>query len=200
MSKPFTFDRVIRMLIAVAIAILVVWLTGKLYNVLLPFCLACLISYILEPFVEFNQRLLRMKTRGLAVFVTILDCTIVLGAVIYFIIPPVINEIHNMGEMIQSFSSKSIEFPLFPENLALVFKNKIDFSQLLSQLSENKIWLAKGESFISISVEYLLHALEWLLTFIYIIFILLDYDKMGEGSGCLCLKNTNHLYFRLPMI
>lgn len=197
MSKPFTFDRVIRMLIAVAIAILVVWLTGKLYNVLLPFCLACLISYILEPFVEFNQRLLRMKTRGLAVFVTILDCTIVLGAVIYFIIPPVINEIHNMGEMIQSFSSKSIEFPLFPENLALVFKNKIDFSQLLSQLSENKIWLAKGESFISISVEYLLHALEWLLTFIYIIFILLDYDKMGEGFRLLVPEKYKPSVFQI---
>ncbi len=57
MSKPFTFDRVVRMLIALAITIAVIWLTGLLYNVLLPFCLACLLSYIMEPFVEFNQRL-----------------------------------------------------------------------------------------------------------------------------------------------
>ena len=87
MSKPFTFDRVVRMLIALAITIAVIWLTGLLYNVLLPFCLACLLSYIMEPFVEFNQRLLRMKKRGLAVFITIFDCTIVIGAILYFLIP-----------------------------------------------------------------------------------------------------------------
>ena len=114
MSKPFTFDRVVRMLIALAITIAVIWLTGLLYNVLLPFCLACLLSYIMEPFVEFNQRLLRMKKRGLAVFITIFDCTIVIGAILYFLIPPIINEIHSMGEMIKQFSGKSINLSFLP--------------------------------------------------------------------------------------
>ena len=37
MSKPFTFDRVVRMLIALAITIAVIWLTGLLYNVFASF-------------------------------------------------------------------------------------------------------------------------------------------------------------------
>ena len=197
MSKPFTFDRVVRMLIALAITIAVIWLTGLLYNVLLPFCLACLLSYIMEPFVEFNQRLLRMKKRGLAVFITIFDCTIVIGAILYFLIPPIINEIHSMGEMIKQFSGKSINLSYLPDNVAIFVKSKLDFSQLIKQISENKILLARSEDIISVSLEYLIHALEWLLTFIYIIFILLDYDKMGEGFRLLVPQKYKASVFQI---
>ncbi len=197
MSKPFTFDRVVRMLIALAITIAVIWLTGLLYNVLLPFCLACLLSYIMEPFVEFNQRLLRMKKRGLAVFITIFDCTIVIGAILYFLIPPIINEIHSMGEMIKQFSGKSINLSFLPDNVAIFVKSKLDFSQLIKQISENKILLARSEDIISVSLEYLIHALEWLLTFIYIIFIILDYDKMGEGFRLLVPQKYKASVFQI---
>ncbi len=86
-----------------------------------------------------------------------------------------------MGEMIKQFSGKSINLSFLPDNVAIFVKSKLDFSQLIKQISENKILLARSEDIISVSLEYLIHALEWLLTFIYIIFILLDYDKMGEG-------------------
>lgn len=76
MSRPFTFDRVVRMIIALTLIVCTIWLIGILKNVLLPFCLACLLSYIMEPFVEFNQKLLHQKGRVLAVFVTIFDVTI----------------------------------------------------------------------------------------------------------------------------
>lgn len=55
-SRPFTFDRVIRILIGLAFVTGVYWLVNRLSNVLLPFFLACLISYILEPLVEFNLK------------------------------------------------------------------------------------------------------------------------------------------------
>lgn len=180
MSKPFTFDRVVRIVIAIAVAYVVVWLTGVLYNVLLPFCLACLLSYILEPFVEFNQRLLRMKTRTLAVFVTIIDCTIVIGAFIYFILPPIENELHGMQQMIVDFNKNNAPVPFIPEEWLAYIKKRYDFSQLINELSHSSL-LSKGEDIITVSIEFLLHSLEWLLTFIYVIFILVDYDKMGEG-------------------
>ena len=214
MSKPFTFDRVVRMVIALAITAAVIWLTGLLYNVLLPFALACLLSYIMEPFVEFNQRLLKMKTRGLAVLVTLLDCTVLIGALLYFMIPPIMDEIHSMGDMIHKFNGKSIDLPFVPESLSVYVKNKFDFSELVKQLTDNKMLLAKGESIISVSIEYLLHVLEWLLTFIYIIFILLDYDKMGEGFRLLVpqkykasvfqiakdIKDSMNRYFRSQLL
>ena len=99
--------------------------------------------------------------------------------------------------MIKQFSGKSINLSFLPDNVAIFVKSKLDFSQLIKQISENKILLARSEDIISVSLEYLIHALEWLLTFIYIIFILLDYDKMGRGSACLCRRNTKLRCFRL---
>ena len=43
-SQPYTFDRVVRLLIAVAITAAAVWLINILKNVLLPFLVACLIA------------------------------------------------------------------------------------------------------------------------------------------------------------
>lgn len=197
MSKPFTFDRVVRMVIALAIAAVAVWLTGVLYNVLLPFCLACLLSYILEPFVEFNQRLLRIKKRGPAVFVTLLDCTILIGAFIYFMVPPISNEIHGMEKMISDFSSHNTSIPFIPEEWTDYIRKKFDFTQLLNQLTHSNSFINKGESIISVSFEFLLHSLEWLLTFIYIIFILLDYDKMGEGFRLLVPQKYKATVFQI---
>lgn len=181
MSRPFTFDREVRMIIALFITVLVIWLTGMLYNVLLPFALACLLSYIMEPFVEFNQRLFRLKKRGAAVFLTIFDCTIVIGALVYFIIPPILDEIHGMEKMIDRISMEDVKIPFVPDDIMLYLKNKFDFSTLMKQLTDSGKLLDKGETIISVSVEFLIHSIEWLLTFIYIIFILLDYDKLGEG-------------------
>jgi len=185
------------MIIALAITVVVVWLTGMLYNVLLPFCLACLLSYILEPLVEFNRRLLKMKKRGLAVFVTLLDCTIVIGAFVYFMIPPIINEIHGMGEMIRNFNGKDLEIPFLPENLSIYVNSKFDFTQLIEQLTDNEMLLDKGESIISVSMEYLIHTLEWLLTFVYIIFILLDYNKLGKGFRLLIPQKYKATVFQV---
>ena len=46
-SRPYTFDRVIRMIITLAFIAAAVWLINVLRNVLLPFCVAALISYFL---------------------------------------------------------------------------------------------------------------------------------------------------------
>ncbi|MDE5725425.1 MAG: AI-2E family transporter, partial [Duncaniella sp.] len=67
MSKPFTFDRMCRILITLVIIAGAVYLINVLRNVLLPFCLACLIAYILEPAVEFCMDRLRIKWRIVAI-------------------------------------------------------------------------------------------------------------------------------------
>lgn len=196
MSRPFTFDRVIRIVIALTVAYALVWLVGVLYNVLLPFCLACLLSYILEPFVEFNQRLLRMKSRGLAVLITIIDCTVIIGSLIYFMLPPIESEIRGMEKMIMAFNHSNASIPFIPEEWLQYLKNKFDFSELVDQLSHSS-FLSKGEDIISVSIEVLLHSIEWLLTFIYIIFILLDYDKMGAGFRLLVPAKYKPVVFQI---
>lgn len=57
-SRPYTFDRVVRILAGLAVLAAAVWLVNMLRNVLLPFALACLIAYLLDPLVGYNMRLL----------------------------------------------------------------------------------------------------------------------------------------------
>lgn len=216
MSRPFTFDRVVRMVIALAIIAVAVWLIGVLKNVLLPFCLACLMSYIMEPFVEFNQRLLRRKGRVIAVFVTIFDVTVILAIILYFFIPMVGNEIEQMEGMLKEYSDYKFTIPFLPDNVTAVIEQRFDFSKLLDELSTGKgsVILSKGEDFVAASVEMLMHSLEWLLTFIYIIFILIDYDKLGDGFKLLVpekykapvfqvmkdIKDSMNIYFRSQLL
>lgn len=199
MSRPFTFDRVVRMLIALAITAAAIWITGVLKNVLLPFCLACLLSYIMEPFVEFNQRLLRQKGRVLAVFVTIFDVTVIIALLLYFFIPMVTNEITQLEVMLKKYSTQKFTIPFLPEHMSAVIEERFNFSKLFDELSTGKgsVILSKGEDFVESSLELLMHSLEWLLTFIYIIFILIDYDKLGEGFKLLVPQKYKPTVFQI---
>ena len=70
-SRPYTFDRVVRLVITTIVVCAAVWLIYRLRGVLLPFCVAALIAYIFEPFVQFNRELLRLKGRVAAIFITL---------------------------------------------------------------------------------------------------------------------------------
>ncbi len=216
MARPFTFDRVIRLIIGLLLFAGALWLVGTLKNVLLPFCLACLISYILDPFVEFNQRLLHTKGRVIPVFITLLDITVALGLLVYLFMPTVINEIHQMGEMITKYSTKQFKIPFIPDNVADMLEQKYNLSKIISELESGRGMelLNKGENLVSSIVDFLMHSLEWLLTFIYIIFILIDYDKLGSGMDllvpekykptvfqiCRDVKDSMNKYFRSQLL
>ena len=62
-DKPFTFDRVTRVVLVVLCIVGGILLVDYLSGVLLPFLVACVFAYMLNPMVEFNCRMLRMKNR-----------------------------------------------------------------------------------------------------------------------------------------
>lgn len=211
-SRPYTFDRVVRLVITLAIIAGIVWLINLLKDVLLPFCVACLISYVLEPFVQFNRRLLHLRGRVLAIFITLFETTMFIGILGYFFIPSIIDEIHQMGELLKNYSENSRNLPFVPESIHEFISTKIN-SERISQMFEGQHFetlISQGSSLISSSLGFLLHALEWLLTFIYVIFILLDYERLMVGFKLLVppkyrritykvgndIKNSMNRYFR----
>ena len=48
-SRPFTFDRVVRILITIATLIGAYWLLKAISGALLPYCIAILLAYLFEP-------------------------------------------------------------------------------------------------------------------------------------------------------
>ena len=187
----FTFDKTVKLVIGIAIAITAVWLIGILKNVLLPFCLACLLAYILEPVVEYNRHLLAFKRRSPAVLVTLGDGVVILGLLLYFFIPLVLHEVLQMEKILQDYDTHVYSIPFVPEQLNAFIADKFDYNDLLHKFEDGKLgsWIDRGANVISVTLEYLIHTLEWLITFIYVIFILLDYDRFSTGFALLIPKN-----------
>lgn len=95
--RPFTFDRVVRILITIATVFAVLWLINILRSVLLPFLVAWLIAYILEPFVQYNRRLLRVRHRWLPIIMTLFELCLLLCVVGIFVIPDIIHEMRQLA-------------------------------------------------------------------------------------------------------
>lgn len=197
--KPFTFDRFVRLLIALALIAGLIWLLGILKNVLLPFCLASLLAYIMEPFVEFNRRIFKLKNRGVAVAITLVDVMVIGAALVYFISPLMQSEIHELGQMIDRYQSRSVKIPMLPESLTDMIERRFDLRAIVSDIESGKwdTWLDRGETIVSGSIDFLMHSLEWLLTFVYLIFILIDYHKLGEGFRMMVPDKYKPTVFRI---
>ena len=182
-SRPYTFDRVIRMIITLAFIAAAVWLINVLRNVLLPFCVAALISYFLEPMVQFNRHLLHLKGRSVAIFITLSEVTMLAGIVLYLSVPSVIDEISQMSQLIRTYSAQHGSIPFIPDAVHGFVKRNVNLEHIAASLDGQSVdtIIKKTSSLLSGSLDFLLHALEWLLTFIYVIFIMLDYDRLTRG-------------------
>lgn len=211
-SRPYTFDRVVRIVGGIALLAGAVWLINLLKNVLLPFCAACLIAYLLEPLVEIQQRWLRLKGRVIPIFLTLIEATCVLGLVGYFFVPSIMNEIHDVGEMLKNSSGEGTSVPFVPQKVVDFVNRYINTIKIDELLESGKFetLVDTGTSVITSTLNFLFHTLEWLLMFIYVIFILVDYEHLMKGFRLLVppkyrpiaykvgddIKNSMNRYFR----
>lgn len=182
-SRPFTFDRVVRIIITLTIIAGIVWLINDLKHVLLPFAVACLIAYMLEPLVQLTRRWLHLKGRVIAVLITLIVVGGLVSLALYFIIPSVFDEISQMRILIDRYGSTKRMIPFVPREVHDYIMQYVNTENLNSLLTESHIetLLNKGSSLLSTTIDILMRTLEWLLTFIYIIFIMLDYKHLMKG-------------------
>ncbi len=95
-NRPYTFDRVIRIVFSITCVIISVWLIDYLKMVLLPFLVAWLIAYMLEPFVQYNRAMLRTRGRFWAVFMTLFEAMLMLLLLTVLFMPSIISEFHQI--------------------------------------------------------------------------------------------------------
>ena len=116
-DTPYTFDRVVRMVLSAATLIIVLALLRYLSDVLLPFAAAVVLAYLLNPLVTvFEQRL---KRRGLAVAITLCGLGVVGAALIAIVIPVVFSQITrfrtDVGKLTEDLvASRAASIPAAP--------------------------------------------------------------------------------------
>lgn len=182
-QRPFTFDRVVRMLLAAVVFSVVVWLIYILRDVLLPFGVAVVIAYLLEPLVQFNRKLLHLKGRVIAVFVTFFGVIFALSLLTWAFLPSVITEMHQVSALVSDYANSDQSVPFIPQSVHRFLKENIDFVRMSSMLS-GADWVSIGSGLLSIlnsSISFILSVFNWLLVVLYVIFIMLDYDRLARG-------------------
>lgn len=187
MSRPFTFDRVVRILFTIATVLAIIWLINLLKDVLLPFLVACLIAYILEPMVQHNRRLLRLKGRVTAIFVTLFEVLFFFSVICYFLVPMIIDEMHHMAKVFSAYAASSNYVSFMPENLQDFLRRNIDFRQLselftvkdITSIVENVLNTLWG--IITGSLGMVAAIASWCIVALYVVFIMIDYERLNKG-------------------
>jgi len=193
--KPFTLDRVIRIIIGIVIILAVGLLINRLSSVLLPFLIAWLIAYLMYPLMGFFQYKLKLKSRILSLTLTLLTVFGVLTLIGYLLIPPIIEEAQKAGVIINQFLTD----PKYGWNLppaimesiqnfltGIDIQSRLDYQNLEDLL---KGMLPKIWDLITGAGSILLNLIIVFVVLLYLIFILKDYEKISKEWINLVPKN-----------
>jgi len=198
-TKTFTFDRVVRILISIVIMIAAYLLIQRLSGVLIPFLVAWLIAYLLYPIVKFIQYKCHVKSRVFSIIITMLLITGVIVGGCYLIIPPIIEEMGHLKDIIVEYVTTDSTVASVSGEVQNYIKHNIDINEItkaltvqnVSQFMEEKV--PQFFSFISSSVSAIVGFIASLIAIIYIFFILVDYELMAEGLFKMLPKDKRNI-------
>lgn len=184
LREPYTFDRVVRILFTICIIIGVLYLLNVLKGVLLPFLVACLIAYMLEPVVKWNARLLHTHRRFLPVILTLVETIVVFGGLLMIVVPYIISETAAMAVMLRKYATTQLSIPFISKDVHNFLRNNIDFNYIASLFNKEELIeigknaLQQSWSFVSSGLGVILGIVSWLVVILYVIFIMLDYERL----------------------
>ena len=138
-SRPYTFDRVIRIVFSAIIIIGIFWLLKILYNALLPFFIACLLAYMFKPFVEFNKKLLRCKRNIIPIILFLIELCVALTLIVLLVLPSIIEESVVVANLFKDYATSN-DSPFLPHAVHDFIRENIDLEYLSSLLTREQ-WI-----------------------------------------------------------
>ncbi|MFR9165594.1 MAG: AI-2E family transporter [Dysgonomonas sp.] len=188
-DKPFTFDRVVRLVISVVLIGTGIYIIYILRSVLLPFLVAWLIAYLLNPIVRFFQKKMYIKNRILAVTITLLSVLGVISLIFILLRPLVEREFFQINYLIYNYQigNFSLNIDGVPANLQEFISKYVDFETLKQAISKEnasdiiqQYVIPAITGVVSSTISFILGVTVVFIVFLYLIFILIDYDKINE--------------------
>jgi predicted PurR-regulated permease PerM len=186
-TKPYTFDRVVRMLIGLTVLVLLFLLIKRLSGVLLPFLIAWLLAYLLQPIVHFFQYKLKFKSRVLSIAATLLLFLGALISVVWILTPIITGEIQKVSHLISDYSKNLNVNSFLPVAWQNEIRNYLMHLDIQSILKDENIMEGIKKlapqlwDLIYGSVDFVLGLAVVLVVFLYLVFILLDFEHISNG-------------------
>lgn len=183
-SRPYTFDRVVRIFFTVVVVCIALYFVYVLRRVLLPFFVACLVAYILEPWVRWNQKHLHLKRHSWAAIITTLEGFILFAGFCMILIPIIEKEFSQLAGILDVYMKNDNSFiAQIPAAWHNFIHSHFDFDKIINGLENINISQAVEEVWADLTsgLDKILGVLGWLIVIVYVIFILLDFDKYKQS-------------------
>jgi len=184
--KPITFDRFVRGLVAVVLIILVGWTFNRLSSVIIPFLVAGVLAYMLNPVVDFLQKKCRLRFRFVCVILTLVLFVGTLTGLLWLCVPPMLDECDHLEEVVLHYieDRDSAGIPLsvrefVDEHIRIANLNRYLQSGNLQAVIKDilpHIW-----AMITSAANAVIHMVAWLFALLYLFFLMMDYDKCAQG-------------------
>ena len=189
----YTFDRVVRLVIALAIVIGVALLVNRLSSVLLPFLIGWLLAYLIHPLVKFVQYKMKVGNRGLSIFIALLFIGIVITGLGFAVIPAMVSEMRHIADY-RSLITNHIPLNISDDSYSLGEQlvgwlygvvEEIDLAAWLNPdvvkgTLESLLPSVKG--LVSGTWEAIARVFVVFVVFLYVVFILIDFEKINRGA------------------
>ncbi|MBT3648488.1 MAG: AI-2E family transporter [Flavobacteriales bacterium] len=184
-DKPIDFNRFVRILFGIALVVLAYYLLDRLSTVLIPFFLAWLTAYLLEPINRFLHRWI--KHRSLVVFTTLISILLLVSLAAIIFIPLMVDEVMVLQRLLSTQVSQLHWPEWLPRDIvdrAGEYLAKFDLTAILSQegMTDKALHTLSGIWEAISGVMGVIAALFSVVTYVlYLIFIMIDYDRLSNS-------------------
>lgn len=192
-DRPYTFDRVVRIALAIGLIWAGVKLAAYLSPALLPFVAALVLAYMINPLVELLQRLL--NSRPAAVLLALFLVTAGLVGIFWVLVPVVVKELASMGATLSEVVNNSALAQKAAERLppdlwqaVREFAQRENVRQFFSESGLSNMVQAAAQKalpgvwrIISGTANVLLALAGVVVIGLYLTFILLDFGKFRDN-------------------
>ena len=180
-----TFDRAMRWSVAIALVVAAYLILDYLCAVLLPFFVAWVLAYLLYPLVHFIEHRMKIKVRAVSILIAVVTVCLVLGGVLFFIIPPLIEEFSRFTTLVTTYLHSATNVNNFPEMVQVwITENRDGIVEFLrsDKFTETLHDTLPGVfSALSQGFTLILSIIASLIMLLYMFFILLDYEYLTEN-------------------
>lgn len=178
---------IIRSIITIAVLVALYLLIRRLSGVLLPFLISFVVAYMLAPIVHFFQHKCRLKNRVLSVIVTILLVIGVLTGAVAALVPAISKQASSLSNSIKTYvanwDGNDYFSPRINEQIEGLIQS-MDIQTLLHspevQQGIQKALPILGD-WINSGVNALMSLAIGFVCILYIIFLLIDYEKISNN-------------------
>lgn len=186
-QNEITVGRFLRIVLFVIVIVAAYFALESLSGVLLPFAIAWLLAYMLNPLVNFVQEKLRVKYRALAIVLAVIVVGCVLYGLFMLVVPSVFKELYALKDITVSFLGKNINDGSIPEPIMNFFKEisaQYGFAEILQNSGDTGLVAVLAERLQVLllgTVDILGQVLTVSLIMLYLFFILFDFERVSKG-------------------